>query len=632
MTATKDAPAPQRRPAPAMDYRIRKFWRENQWYVIAIMGITGVGLGFWGFRQALSNEYSAFDCLFFTFQLLKLDMKVDVPYFPWQLQVARFLLPSITVYTVGIAFISLFKEQVEILRIRMLRGHLVVCGLGKKGMQLVKDLVDQGEKVVVIEMDPANGFIPTCNDLGVAVLAGDATNEAILKKANLPRAKSLVALCEEDSTNAEIALCAHGIFSAQGGPKTSDQKTYVHIHNKKFCDILEHNRKLTRTGVLAAFKFFNIDELSAKLMLNEYPPDRYANISPPDDEVCLWVVGFGDLGESVTVQAVKMAHYADGTRTRIVVVDEKAGAKRDIFLDRFPELSSITDVTVEFVDAQMDESGFLDTKKLWQRVKVPPDIVYMCLDEDSKNITAAYHLTRIPEVLDKPMVVNISKGEVFALTLQRGGEGLEGNVHMFPFIRVACTKELILQERLDSVAKAIHDSSYRERSERAQGYAKQMKALPKGSAGYAELRSKYEQMTKSESFKPWVMLDEAYKDSNRQQAEHIDIKLRAAGLRMVRQDQLASLGKGQTVVNRFEDRQDRLAKMEHNRWNAERFMSGWRYAKERTGSTSPYLVGWDQLTQEIRQYDRDAVDRIPKILASTTPKYVIVREKASLAG
>ena len=56
-------------------------------------------------------------------------------------------------------------------------------------------------------------------------------------------------------------------------------------------------------------------------------------------------------------------------------------------------------------------------------------------------------------------------------------------------------------------------------------------------------------------------------------------------------------------------------------------MAGWKYGKERTDTTSPYLVPWEQLTEEIKQFDRDAVVRMPKILAQTEPKHVIVKKK-----
>jgi hypothetical protein len=67
--------------------------------------------------------------------------------------------------------------------------------------------------------------------------------------------------------------------------------------------------------------------------------------------------------------------------------------------------------------------------------------------------------------------------------------------------------------------------------------------------------------------------------------------------------------------------------MEHYRWNAERFMAGWKRGTLKGELVSPYLVDWDALTEEKTQNERDAVLRIPKILSQARPRYVIVRKR-----
>ncbi|HEY9248754.1 MAG TPA: RyR domain-containing protein [Rariglobus sp.] len=54
---------------------------------------------------------------------------------------------------------------------------------------------------------------------------------------------------------------------------------------------------------------------------------------------------------------------------------------------------------------------------------------------------------------------------------------------------------------------------------------------------------------------------------------------------------------------------ERMAQKEHARWNMERLRSGWRYAavKDAAAKRTPWLVPWDALPDEIKQYDRDAV-------------------------
>ena len=277
----------------------------------------------------------------------------------------------------------------------------------------------------------------------------------------------------------------------------------------------------------------------------------------------------------------------------------------------------------------MDESGFFDSQRLWKDMNAQPDIVYMCLDEDSKNITSAFHLNKIPYLLLRPTIVSIARDEGFAMALRTRVNALldRSKVHMYPSIQAACTKEIVLSERLDAIARAIHESSLKERSQRATQYEKAMDTEAKDFKELKGLAAKQQQITKNESQVPWSELKEGFKDSNRQQAEHMAIKLRVIGCEMVTEAEMAAMGSKAEVVKALKDPKDRLAKMEHYRWNAERFMGGWKLGKVKGELVSPYLVDWDELTEEIKQYDRDAVLRIPKILSQARPRYYVVKRK-----
>ena len=60
-----------------------------------------------------------------------------------------------------------------------------------------------------------------------------------------------------------------------------------------------------------------------------------------------------------------------------------------------------------------------------------------------------------------------------------------------------------------------------------------------------------------------------------------------------------------------------MAKMEHERWNSERFLAGWSFGEFRDDAklTHPNLVEWNVLPEDIKAYDREAVRAIPAILA-----------------
>jgi len=114
------------------------------------------------------------------------------------------------------------------------------------------------------------------------------------------------------------------------------------------------------------------------------------------------------------------------------------------------------------------------------------------------------------------------------------------------------------------------------------------------------------------SLVPWAKLSDSLKDSNRLQADDMLAKLNRLGLKAVSV-------RDEPVVYRLSETQvDELAEAEHGRWVVERLLDGWRYGevKDVASKVSPYLVGWSCLSEEVRQWDRDSVVAIPKILAA----------------
>jgi hypothetical protein len=65
---------------------------------------------------------------------------------------------------------------------------------------------------------------------------------------------------------------------------------------------------------------------------------------------------------------------------------------------------------------------------------------------------------------------------------------------------------------------------------------------------------------------------------------------------------------------------ERLAELEHGRWNVERLRNGWRYGKTRDDAKRIHdcLVAWPELSDGengVKKYDRESVKNFPAILA-----------------
>lgn len=110
----------------------------------------------------------------------------------------------------------------------------------------------------------------------------------------------------------------------------------------------------------------------------------------------------------------------------------------------------------------------------------------------------------------------------------------------------------------------------------------------------------------------WRELDEGRRDSNRAQARDIVVKLRNAGYEIA---PLRDWGAAQFTFSPEEV--ERLAVAEHDRWMAERIQSGWRSGpRNADAKTTPYLIPFDELSDDIADLDRSAVLGIPGALAS----------------
>lgn len=93
--------------------------------------------------------------------------------------------------------------------IREYEDHVILCGFGRVGRGVYRNLIDRGEQVVIIEEDPSSAADAEAD--GVAVILGDATFNDTLEAAGIARAKALVACVADDSDNLVIILSARSI-------------------------------------------------------------------------------------------------------------------------------------------------------------------------------------------------------------------------------------------------------------------------------------------------------------------------------------------------------------------------------------------------------------------------------------
>ena len=138
------------------------------------------------------------------------------------------LTPAGRVFTMAIAFVGIaslfytFTVVMETLvarriadpagrrkmvrRIEGLSGHVIVAGLGRVGRQAAQELHAATTPFVVI--DPSDAAARAAAEREYLLLPADATDDAVLERAGIHRARGLIVTTANDATNMYIVLSA----------------------------------------------------------------------------------------------------------------------------------------------------------------------------------------------------------------------------------------------------------------------------------------------------------------------------------------------------------------------------------------------------------------------------------------
>jgi voltage-gated potassium channel len=114
-------------------------------------------------------------------------------------------------YTLGVIIETLLEGQLpEVFgrrrmerKISGMRNHVVVCGWGRVGKAIARELVATGAEAVVVDNEPSR-----LEGVPHPVLLGDATDDDVLERAGIRRARAVVAALDTDAGNLFVTLSA----------------------------------------------------------------------------------------------------------------------------------------------------------------------------------------------------------------------------------------------------------------------------------------------------------------------------------------------------------------------------------------------------------------------------------------
>ena len=563
--------------------KLRPAWQGYQWAVIGglvictiILGFTYLGLQLIN-RKFSSVHWSLSPCL------------TSVKYLA----------------TIGVFFATakalavIFRQQIKVVRLKLTNNHVVVCGIGEIGSSFIKAFYKDGYKVIAIANNDDNGRLDQFRDLKILTLTGNATEREILHKARVHKARYLIAVWGKDVDNTEIAINARALVS------DSENKVLtclVHIINPYLCNLLKEREIMGQRGDSFRIEFFNIYESGARQLLKEFPgfDEAVGNFRPH-----LLIVGLGEMGKSLTVHAAMLWRIARGNsieKLPITLVDKDADQKKEYLEWQYRRLNDSWDlypVTVNIDSPQFYQAEFLRDG----HGRCIITMVYVCLNKDSRSLSASLALFQHLRHEKVPIVVQMNHDAGLAALLQNEdrSEDSFANLHFFGLIDRKCKTDLLLYSTHEMLARAIHQD-------------------------YLSIQANMGiTLQTNPSLVPWDELPENIKESNRRQADDIGKKLKAVYC------DLEPLTDWDAELFEFTPEEiEILARMEHQRWLNEHINEGWTYnpgAKDLNCKTSPYLLDWDELPEDFKRYNRDAIPRLPIFLARVGFQILRTRQK-----
>jgi len=603
------------------------FWKAFGIPILLVLGTIGLGWhGFHDYHQAVAaipdsdmEPLTVWDSFYFAAALPLLetvDIDEHTQHIPTSLHVARVASLFILPYAFVLGLWALFHATLRPFHIRRWSWswfgrkeegtHIVVCGLGWIGRQLVQELRDCGERVVVVERNPDNPFVEAAERAGAIVLLGDATQPEMLEAAGITHAKKVYVVCKSDETDVLVAKRVVGCLERLGRGKWKPLVCAVDIEEVRLRDLLHEAVGSHASIHLHCFDTF---ETTARRLIEKYPVDRLPP-SQPDGAIHAIVFGFSSMGQAIVRQLLQIGHFGPGrTFSLRIVTPDPVGTEAEL-LNQFPcfrkeaygpDFEPVREEVLPRVDFMRTPASDLDlldsdAPHLSGIQKCSAVTYFLCVDDGTRSSALA-------TALKKPIAAALTEkggdaqiqlyynypGEdhVGVLNGRNNAKNSAVSIYSFGDFLERCNAEVLEGRPLDDLARQIAD----------------------------HYRSYY----RGDS---WEELPESDRESNRQAADHIAVKLRRIGAEIV--DRRAARDFQFTP-----EESTVLARMEHGRWVCEKLLDGWRPLPCTNENREAWaddkkqfkdrkvhigLVSFDSLDKEGQEKDIDQICGIPKFL------------------
>lgn len=559
-------------------------FRDLEWWLVGIMGVVAFVLAFSGFNiifNEAGTERDFLDLIYYSIKIFGMDIIDDYTSpLPWQLETARWLAPAVLIYTAIKAILYLVRREIKSAFVAYYRNHVIVAGLSDNSRHLVSDLLAHGEKVIVISAIPHAWKLDKIEKAGAIIINGDLTSKSFLRYIGAPRARFFVFVDENDEKNVADAIAVHNYLAVSG--KGRHQLLYTHISDDIKLDeirglhLFEDQTMTKKADLNCEIRVFSACERSTRIIFNKYSPDRFTKVtSPSDSQVRVAVIGSGSLAQSMIIRFARLGHFANLKKMKVCLFQEETSMVSR--LERsFRQLRNFVDI--EMIDEPHDLFDAEEFERLNSTARF--SAVYLLCENDAAAAGILNKLSKIDAGVKMNVILALhdARGMLARWVTEKNFENI--TLYKFNVTDETFTKKGLILEELDRLAMVI-----------VEDYLSKKKSLDAARA----------------SHRPWRLLPVDFRNQNRDQADHLGVKLRAIGY---------DLDDDPSSVVISPEKAELLAWMEHNRWWAHMALSGWTLNEKKDDLKKRHtdLIPYEQLPDEIKQLDRNAVENIPLLL------------------
>ena len=536
------------------------------------------------------------------------------------LEIARLLSLLVVFFSAVLLFFSRALNRWVVRSLQDQPFDLLI-GLGSQNLAFLRGPAPP-LATLVIEADPDHGSIPALRERGFGIITRPA--EEAIDRLRLARLRHCLIATGNDRRNMALALrlarrleqCRECHLDGSEAER-ADPVIRVRVDNR---DLAVLFRQEVVRGAAVDMAPYSLHEIMVRALFARHGIlGSQPEIIHDAGDFHIVLVGDSPLCAEVVHYLATHATLPEQNRLHLHCLSPGAEAFCARLEKQFPGIRRIPHLQLEAVPLDPERLSFY-THALWHEPRLT--LVIVATGDEDANLDIVVNLQDTTYITETTSETDFRTRILFAAfddpgLAQRIDEDQDAFANFFRFGSLAeiARRRYLMDETLDTIARLIH-------------FDYVLSKQPNRPVDDEQLRRAWREASLND------------RESCRSQAEHMDIKLLALGLKKIPSEKplaerlehnhallkqrLGDFDREQLASyfpDRFDSLADKLARAEHNRWNAFHYLRGWQYDTHKDKKAKRHdclqpLEAFD--TPELKatyQYDLLAVLNMPVYLA-----------------